>query len=102
MQDFLQNLDAQELEKVVWTFRLVETVEHIPRVYFKHLSECKGLYEIRIKTSRRLIRIFCVFGSKMEVMLLHGFIKKTVKTPRREIEKAITLMKSYYEKDKGE
>jgi len=101
MHDFLENLDPVELEKVVWTFRLIESVEHIPRVYFKHITACKGLFEIRIRATRRLIRIFCVFGSQERIVLLCGFIKKTDKTPRREIERAMKLKYNYDEKNKG-
>lgn len=53
----------------------------------------KGLYEIRSDlTQGRIGRvIFCVTGQRM--VLLHGFIKKTQKTPRRELDLALKRMK---------
>jgi phage-related protein len=38
---------------------------------------------------------FTIDGNKM--MLLHGFTKKTQKTPQNEIETAKTRMKDYWE-----
>ena len=44
-----------------------------------------GLWEVRSRLGERTARvIFCVHGSKM--VLLHGFVKKTQKIPRHEIE----------------
>ena len=46
------------------------------------------LWEIRTKTQRGQARVLFVFHGSM-IVLLHGFIKKTAKTPRREIELAL-------------
>ena len=45
-------------------------------------------------------RVFCFFDGERLVILLNGFQKKTQKTPRNEIEKALKLMKEYYESKK--
>ncbi len=52
-----------------------------------------GLYEIRSDiSSGRIARvIFCVAESRM--VLLHGFIKKSRKTPRPDLELATRRMK---------
>ena len=52
-----------------------------------------GLYEIRSNvSSRRIARVlFVIVGSKM--VLLHGFIKKTQKTPAKELNIAVARMK---------
>jgi phage-related protein len=52
-----------------------------------------GLYEVRSTvSSKREVRIlFFILGSEM--YLLHGFIKKSKKTPIKEIELAVTRMK---------
>jgi hypothetical protein len=36
--DFYQGLDRKAKLKVDWTINLLETVEHVPEKYFKHLS----------------------------------------------------------------
>ena len=53
----------------------------------------RGLYEIRSDlTSRRIARvIFCVADGRM--VLLHGFIKKTQKTPKADLELALKRKK---------
>lgn len=53
----------------------------------------RGLWEVRSSiTHGRIARvIFCV--SQGEMFLLHGFIKKTQKTPQQEIDLALKSMK---------
>ena len=48
-------------------------------------------------------RVFAFFVESKRIILLQGFLKKTRKTPRFEIEKAKRLRKNYYEnrKNKG-
>jgi len=62
----------------------------------------KGLFEARIKLGSNIWRVFCFFDKGKLVILLNGFTKKTQKTPKKEIDKAVRLMKVYYEeKNKG-
>ena len=53
----------------------------------------KGLYEIRsdLTNGRNSRVIFCIAGQRM--VLLHGFIKKTQKTPKTELDLALRRMK---------
>ena len=53
----------------------------------------KGLWEVRSDLSQgRIARVlFCVHGGRM--VLLHGFIKKTQKTPVTELELALKRKK---------
>ncbi|MBM3558132.1 MAG: type II toxin-antitoxin system RelE/ParE family toxin [Alphaproteobacteria bacterium] len=47
----------------------------------------QGLYEVRTNLDNRVARVlFCVTHRKL--LLLHGFIKKTAKTPPAELELA--------------
>lgn len=57
----------------------------------------KGLYEARIKLGSNIWRVFCFFDKGKLVILLNGFTKKTQKTPKKEIDKAVRLMKEYFE-----
>ena len=61
------------------------------------MSGTEGLYEARISLGNNIWRIFCFFDGNKLVILLNGFQKKTRKTPKREIEKALRLMKEYYQ-----
>jgi phage-related protein len=56
-----------------------------------------GLYEARIQLGSDIWRVFCFFDNGKLVILLNGFTKKTQKTPKKEIEKAIQLKQKYYD-----
>lgn len=55
----------------------------------------KGLYELRIKFANDIARIFYFIYYDNRYVLLHGFIKKTMKTPGSEIEQARKYMEDY-------
>ena len=74
----------------------------VPEKYLRHMEGTKGLFEMRIKVGSNIYRIFCLFDEDQLVILLNGFQKKTQKTPKNELKKAIELQKQYYEdKRKG-
>jgi phage-related protein len=56
-----------------------------------------GLYEARIQLASNIWRVFCFFENGRLVILLNGFQKKTQKTPKNELEKALRLMQEYYQ-----
>lgn len=94
-QDFFERLSFKAKSKVIWTLRLVEELPRIPETYLKHLESTHGLYEIRVQTSGIAIRLCCFFDQRQIIIVTHGFIKKTQKTPHREIEKAIEIKRRY-------
>ncbi len=47
-----------------------------------------NLWELREESSTNIYRIIYVFFTGRRIVFLHGFQKKTRKTPRREIEQA--------------
>lgn len=55
----------------------------------------KGLFELRIKFSSDIARIFYFIYYDKRVILLSGFIKKTVKTPKIELNRAKKYMDDY-------
>jgi len=95
-QDFYNKQRTDIQKKIDWVIGLVRDLEVIPEKYFKHIEGSDGLYEIRVKVSRNLFRIFCFFDEGRLIIILHGFQKKSAKTPRKEIEKAKRLMEEYY------
>lgn len=56
----------------------------------------EGLYEIRIEYESNIYRVFCCFDKGQLVVLLNGFQKKTQKTPKEEIERAMRLKDEYF------
>ena len=64
------------------------------------LEGTDGLYEIRIQLASDIFRIFCFFDEGKLVVLANGFQKKTQKTPKQEIVKALKIKEEYYESKK--
>ena len=83
-------------DKIIWTFDLIEELQRVPETYLKHLESTNGLYEIRVQTGSDIFRIFCFFDHGQLVVLANGFQKKTQKTPRQEIERALKIKEEYY------
>jgi phage-related protein len=98
--DFLTNQPVKVQNKIFKIIETIETLERIPTAYLKLISGTNGLYEARIQLGTGIWRVFCFFDKGKLVILLNGFQKKTQKTPKNEIAKAITLMKEYYESRK--
>ena len=60
------------------------------------------LFAIRIEFESNIFRVFCCFDKGNIVVLFNGFQKKSQKTPKKEIEKAVRIMQEYFEfKKKG-
>lgn len=99
-EDFLKKQPVKVQNKIFKIIEAIETLERIPTTYLKLIAGTSGLYEARIQLGTDIWRVFCFFDKGKLVILLNGFQKKTEKTPKNEIEKAIILMKEYYESRK--
>ena len=81
--------------KIEWTFNLIRVTPIVPIKYFKHLEGTKALYEVRVEVGSNIYRIFTFFDKGNLVVLGNGFQKKSQKTPKQEIEKALKIMEEY-------
>ena len=95
-EDFFVKQRPKVKDKIIWTFDLLEELSHVPETYLKHIEGTNGLYEIRIQQGNDIFRIFCFFDEGKLVILANGFQKKTQKTPKTEIEKALKIKEEYY------
>ncbi len=98
---FIDNLDIKMRKKVIyniWKSREVNDPE-----LFKKLDG--NIWEFRTKFLNNQIRLFAFWDKREKeetlVIATHGFIKKTQKTPKSEIDKAEKIRKQYF-KEKGE
>ncbi len=82
-------------DKIIWTFQLIETVPIVPDTYLKHIQGTDGLYEIRVQQGSEIFRIFCFFDEGRLIVLANGFQKKSQKTPKSEIRKALKIKEQY-------
>ena len=95
-EDFLIKQPVKVQNKIFKIIEAIETLERIPESYLKKVKGTKGLYEARISLASNIWRVFCFFDEGKLVILLNGFTKKTQKTPKKEIYKALKLMNDYY------
>jgi len=97
--DFYQKQRAKVKNKILWTLKVIETLPVVPELYLKHIEGTDGLYEVRIQHGSDIFRIFYFLDQGQLIVLINGFQKKTEKTPKSEIEKALKI-KAEYEQDK--
>ena len=89
IEKFLDSIEVQSRAKTLSILELLsENGNLLGMPHSKSLNN--GLFELRIK-SKQNIRIFYIFTKYKKIYLLHGFIKTSQKTPKKELEKAFTL-----------
>ncbi len=91
MREWLKSLDADERRIIGEDIKDVEFSWPIGMPLVRSLG--RELWEVRSSLPNgRIARVlFCVTGQQM--VLLHGFIKKTQSTPNREIDLALKRKK---------
>lgn len=93
--DFYDRQRLKVRDKIIWTIWIIEHLQQVPEEYLKHLEDTDGLYEMRVQQGSDIFRIFCFFDEGQLVVLANGYHKKTHRTPKSEIEKAIRIKKQY-------
>jgi phage-related protein len=96
-KQFRKTLDRETLKKVYKVLILIMTVEIVPVKFLKAIEGRNGLYEIRVEQGNNTYRIFCCFDEGNLVILFNGFQKKSMKTPKEQLDRAEALMKKYFE-----
>ena len=99
-EEFFTKQRQKVKDKIIWTFDLIEEIQNVPETYLKHLEGIEGLYEIRVQSGNDIFRIFCFFDEGKLIVVSNGFHKKTQKTPKKEIERALKIREEYYEDKK--
>ena len=94
--DFLDSLTEKEVEKVFFVLDLIETIDIVPRKFFKKLDSTDGIWEVRVRYANNIFRLLGFFDNKELVILNHAFTKKTQQIPKKEIEIAEQRKKEYY------
>lgn len=74
---------------------LVRFEKQVPKKFFRVLEGTNGIYEIRVITTFKSIRILCFLDKANLVVLTNCFVKKTQKTPKKEIQIAENLKKEF-------
>ena len=96
-KDFYDKQRPKVKKRIIWTLKVIEDVDRIPEIYFKHIEGCDGIYEIRVQSGSDIFRIFSFFDKNRLIIVGHGFQKKTQKTPQNQLDLAQKIRKEYYE-----
>ena len=98
VQEFLDSLSGKAAQKVTWVLNLIEDLDIVPSTYFKKLTGAEEIWECRMQLGSDAYRIFCFFAGHSVVVLTHGLIKKTQKTPQKQIERAAAYRRDYLQR----
>lgn len=96
-KEFLLGLDKKMRAKMFRTINLLAANgNRLREPYSKPLRD--GILELRAKVGSDISRVLYFFVVNREIILTHGFIKQTQKTPPAEIERALKCRKEYLER----
>ena len=91
---------SQEKKQIAKTLDMIQLLQdngyRLCEPYSKALEN--GIFELRIKQGNNISRIMYFFYVDQHIILTNGFIKKTQKTPRSEIEKAKNYRADYLDR----
>lgn len=86
VRDWLKDLDQEERRLIGSDIKTVEFGWPIGMPTCRPMG--KGLFEVRTDLPQSIARVlFCIYEGEM--ILLHGFIKKSQKTPKKELNLAL-------------
>ena len=94
---FLQSLTPQAYKKILYNIDRVAGGERNKELFKK--LENSEIWEFRTLYNGIAYRLFAFWDTDMNTLVVatHGIIKKTQKTPKKEIARAEAIMKQYFE-----
>ena len=95
VDQFLDSLPSKVAQKVTWVLKLIQEMDIVPTQYFKKLGDTDEIWECRMVFGGNTYRLMGFFHESNSLVLTHGFMKKTLKTPTEEIRKAEQLRADY-------
>jgi phage-related protein len=97
VEDFLASLEPNARAKVVRTLELLRAQLIVPAKFWQKLAG-STLWEVRVEYAGNIYRILATTAKGNRVILLHGFQKKSQKTPRQDMEIAQQRQKRYFQR----
>lgn len=79
---------------------LKESGPEVRMPYSRYLED--GIFEVRVIVGSDSSRVLYFFMEGQRIIFTNGFVKKTQKTPRNEIETAIRYRADHLRKEKAE
>jgi len=103
-EEFVLGLPLKERAKVFETINYFLELKNqnlpIKENLSKHLEA--GIFELRISLPNKITRILYFYQQGAKIVITHGFIKKSQKTPQKEIQKAIKLRELYLKRSNND
>lgn len=99
IKDFLNSLSAKEAQKVTWVLNLIEDLGTVSTKYYKQLSDCDGIIEVRAQIGKNHFRLLGFEYQGTFVVLTNGFKKKDQKVQKSEIDLAQQRRKDYLSRE---
>ena len=97
--EFIQNQNPKEQAKILREIDLLEEFGlFLGMPHIRKMKSTKSIWELRIKHSSNIFRIFFFTIKDSKLVLLHGFRKKSNKTPKKELDIALKRMLNYIER----
>ena len=95
--DFLKEVDPDAKKKILYNVKKVRMGVKDKEIFKK--LEGSNIWEFRTLHSGNCYRLLSFWDTRTDTLIVatNGFMKKTGKTPKKEIEKAETLRKDYFE-----
>lgn len=94
VREFLDSLDIKMRQKMLRSIQALQDMGISLRMPLSESLE-DGIFELRAKVGTNISRVMYFFVIGNRAVLTHGFIKKTQKTPPREIERAKNIRDDY-------
>lgn len=91
--DFYESQEPKVQEKIEYVLDLVRFERQVPKKFFKSLENTDGIYEVRVITTFKSIRIFCFFDDGNIVVLANCLVKKNPKNTEKGHQSCPTIEK---------
>lgn len=97
VEEFLLSLDKKMRAKLLGLMGILQEKGNLLREpHSKYLED--GIFELRGKVGNDISRILYFFYYGRKIIITNGFVKKTQKSPKSEIEKAKKYRIEYIER----
>lgn len=97
VEEFLDSINPKMRAKIFGLLSILQEKGNMLREpYSKHLED--GIFELRCKLGNDITRVLYFFYYEEKIILTNGFVKKSQKTPKKEILIAKNRRKDFIER----
>ena len=103
-EEFILDLPIKERAKLFETINYFLELKNNKLPIKENLSKYleDGIFELRISLYEKIARALYFYQKGAKIIITHGFIKKSSKTPKKEIKRAKELRTKYKERSNND